>query len=173
MLFLYPSAYVLDLGQSKLARKNYHVRKLRVELGRLKVGNVHLRGSMHLNAHGPSHLNDSHIGSYNGRNPSIPSSLQRLANILHLRLVHHNVQRQVSLHPVLPANAHDLRKILICKVIGGMAPHVQIAHPKIHGISPALDGRHQALEIPRRCHYLNPLVHINRFKNKLEQVVDF
>ena len=118
---------------------------------------------MDLYAHGTGHLYDGHIGSDNGRNTRITRSFKSLPHVLHLSLIDYNVKRKVSFDTVLFAYAHNFRKIFVGEVICRVASHVQVANPEIHGVRPALDSRHQALEVPRRGHYLNLLVHKHLF----------
>ena len=137
----YCLVYLFDLMEIQLPGKDDDVGEPGVEAQRLHVRNAQLRGNVYLNAKTAAVGYGGHVGSDDSRDAGSLCCFERLAHRLEVFLVEDDVQRQIGLHPVVAANAADLRKIVGRKIVRRMRAHVEVAHSKIDGVRPTLNRR--------------------------------
>ena len=117
LLALYRLIYILDLMEIKLARKHHDIGELRIKLERVRVRNAQLCGDMDFHSdlaaiHYRSHVRCDHR-IHTGRFRSVQSPVGRF-NVF---LIKDNVQRQICLDPVLPADPYYFRQIFRLEIV--------------------------------------------------------
>ena len=158
LLALYRLIYILDLMEIKLTRKHHDVGELRIKLERVRVRNAQLCGDMDFHSDLAAIHYRSHVRRDNRIHTGRFRCVQSPVGGFNVFLIKDNVQRQICLDPVLPADPYYFSQIFRLEIVRRMRPHIEVSHTEIYGIRSAFDSRHQAFEIPRRGHYLQFLL---------------
>ena len=118
---------------------------LREEFHGLAVGQVALRGDMHLHADAAGVEDRRQVGGDHGVDPCRAGAVDERVHLPQLVLVDDRVDRQIGLHPRRAGDLHDGLQIVGREVGGRLRPHVELPHAEVDGVGAGLHGRLQRL----------------------------
>ena len=137
----------------QFARQDNHVGKLRVEPERLGVGDIQLRGQMHLHAHLIGILHDTDVGGDDSGQAGLFGVVHNLAHEGQILGIHHRVEGKIGLNPRSLTTLDDGVQVGCSEVGRRAGTHIQVFYAKIDTIRTGLNCCTEALPTPYRSHY--------------------
>ena len=143
-----------DLVQIELAGQDGHVGKAGVEGQGFDVGDVELGGEVDLLTDVGGIAHGGHVGSDNGRDASLERGVDDAPHGVQIGVVEDGVDGQVALHAVVGTGGGDASEVVRGEVVGRSCAHVEPLDAKVDRVGSALNGGHERLVRPGRCHHL-------------------
>ena len=153
MLLLYLAVDVGHLFHLQLAGQHHHVGKLRIELQRLDVRYVQLRGEVYLHTHLAAVGHHGNVAGDDSRNLRLYGSVHYLVHRLDVLTIDNGVHREVRLHACLVARCGNLAQVVNGEVVGRVRAHVQLLHSEIYRPCTSLQRCCQRVAAAHRSHY--------------------
>ena len=143
----------VHLFQVQLACQDDDIGKTGIEFQRFRIGDIELRGEMHLLPDTVRIVHGRHISRNDCRDFRL---LRRVDNLAHQRQVlaiYNSINGQIAFNTMLTADRNDLAQVVRRKVIGRARTHIQSFNTEINRIGSSLDSRHQRFVRTDRSHY--------------------
>ena len=118
VLLLYLAVDVGHLFHLQLTCQHHHVGKLRIELQRLDVRDVQLRGEVYLHAHLAAVGHHGNVTGNDGRNLRLYGSIHYLVHRLDVLTIDNGIYREVCLHTCLVTGSGNLAQVVDSEVVG-------------------------------------------------------
>ena len=142
------------LLERQLAGQHHRVGPLREELHGLGVGDVALRGDMHLLADAAGVEDGREVGGDDGVDPLGLGPVDDGVHVGQLVFVDDRVDRQIGFDACGMGRADDPRKVVEREVRGRTGAHVEPPHAEIDGVGSGVDSRRQCFVGPHGGHDL-------------------
>ena len=91
----------LHLIHIELTRKHHHIGKLRIKSHSIGICHIHLSRNVHLLVDLTSVKDSRHIGRNDSRYTRLLSAINDIVQELHIIVIHHSIDRQITLHAML------------------------------------------------------------------------
>ena len=150
----YGAVYGADLVEIEFACEHYDVGPLRVKSDGLYIGDVALRGDVHLNPLAAGNHYRGDVGGYDGRDAAFAHGTAYLAALLQLVVIDYGVDGKIGLDTRGIARGGDVAQVVEREIGRRTRTHVQTLHPEIYRVGTGIDCGMQRLEAAHRRHYL-------------------
>ena len=141
----------------QFAGQHHDVGKLRIESHSGGIADIHLSGDMHLLPYLAGIQDGSHIGGDDSGDSGFLGTADDCPHRLHIGIIYHGVDREISLHPSFGAEGSDLSHIVGCEISTRTGAHIQTFDTEIYGIRTRLYSRGERFATPHGSHYLKIL----------------
>ncbi len=147
----------LHAVERQFTGENDNVGPLRIHLHRLDVGNIGLRGDMHLHALAPGAGYGRRIGRNYGRDARLGRSVDNIVEQRYVVVVDDSVDGKICLHPRMRAERCYAAEIVESEIGARPRTHVEPLHSEVDGVGSGPDGRLKRLIGTHGRHYFKIL----------------
>ena len=140
VLGLHLSEDLCHLIHIQFTSQHHHIGKLGVEAQSLDVGDIQLRGKVHLLPHPITIGHHRHIRSDDGGDASLVGRIDDLVHQGDVLAVDDGIHRQITLDAMFIALTGNVAQVIDGERRGRVRPHIQFLDAKVDTVSPSLDG---------------------------------